>query len=167
MTAEAVQTEFNFEARVGEQSILRIRTGNLSELTAALVHFNLVSTNQAPAETAQVEAVVEEAPAPKAEKVKKAKPEKAAPAPTPAVEEPAQPEPAQQEPAAASPSEPEAVKTDDTVAKTPAEAAEAVRAYGAKNGIVAARELLQKHGFARTGDITADKAGALFAEASA
>jgi hypothetical protein len=49
----------------------------------------------------------------------------------------------------------------------PAKAAEAVRAYGAKFGIDKARELLKKHGFEKTAEITADKAAAVHAEATA
>lgn len=49
----------------------------------------------------------------------------------------------------------------------PKSAAEAVRAYGAKFGIDKARELLKKHGFEKTAEITADKAAAVHAEATA
>ena len=55
----------------------------------------------------------------------------------------------------------------EAVAKaTVEEAAAAVRAYGAKHGLDAARALLQKHGFARTTEVTADKAGHIVAEAA-
>lgn len=57
--------------------------------------------------------------------------------------------------------------SSNTPAVSPAEAAEAVRAYGAKHGIVPARELLAKFGFAKTGDITADKAAEVAAAAKA
>ena len=50
---------------------------------------------------------------------------------------------------------------------TPQQAAEAVRAYGAKNGIDAAKALMAKHGVDKTANITAEKAGAIHAEATA
>jgi hypothetical protein len=51
-------------------------------------------------------------------------------------------------------------------AATVEDAAAAVRAYGAKHGLPAARELLQSFGFARTTEVTADKAAAVIAAAA-
>jgi len=53
-----------------------------------------------------------------------------------------------------------------TGSATPEQAAQAVREYGAKNGIDQARALLKKHGCEKTAEITAEKAPAIFAEAT-
>ncbi len=61
---------------------------------------------------------------------------------------------------------PEVANNVAAPAATVEEAAAAVRAYGAKNGLQAARDLLQKFGFARTTEVTADKAGEIVAAAA-
>lgn len=164
-------SEYRLQARLSETAHLDIITDSLPEMAKALVFFKLAEPN--PAEQAQSELPLE-APAPVAEEPKAKKTRK--PAATQPAAETAPEAPVVAEPATESPSEadegnavaestkqetPAASTASSAASATPAEAAEAVRAYGAKKGIVAARELLQKFGFAKTADITADKAGAV------
>ena len=163
-------SEYHILAALNDKVHLDITTDNLQEMAVALQFFGLANTS------AKDEPAAEPAPAPVAEEPKAKKPRKPAatqPAPEPAPVETAPAEPAAESPsegnAAAEVSEPEAPAVSSAslpASATPAEAAEAVRAYGAKRGIAAARELLQKYGFAKTAEITADKAGLIVAEAS-
>ena len=167
-------SEYHILAALNDKVHLDITTDNLQEMAVALQFFGLANTSAKDEPAA--EPAAEPAPAPVAEEPKAKKPRK--PAATQPAPEPAPVETAPEEPAAASPSEGNAaaeVSEPETPAvssaslpasATPAEAAEAVRAYGAKRGIAAARELLQKYGFAKTAEITADKAGLIVAEAS-
>lgn len=176
-------SEYRFSAQLSEHQHLHVQTDSLEELGRALVFFGLANANNAQPNAAQQElplaAAVEEPAAPKQRKPRAVKSE---PAATPAAAETALPETAAAAPAAESPSEgnaaaevseqeaPAAQTASSSVpapSATPAEAADAVRAYGAKFGITAARELLQKHGFAKTADITAEEAGEIVAAASA
>ena len=155
-------SEYRVSARLNDQVHLDIYTEDIAELANALVFFGLASNTAQPAP----------APAPAAEEPKAKKPRK--PAATQPVAEAAPAEAAPAETAVESPSEgnepaveasapetPVVPAASSTVSATPAEAAEAVRAYGAKHGILAARELLQRFGFSKTSEITADKAGAV------
>ena len=171
-------SEYSLVAQISESAQIQIKTESLNELAQALVFFNLASPSaqrdgvaQAPAPAA-AERVAEE---PKAKKPKAAKPAATQPAAEAAPVETAAAEPAVESPsegnAAAAGQEVEtpaaqAASSAGSSQSTPAQAAEAVRAYGAKHGIAAARELLQKFGFAKTADITADKAGEVVAAAS-
>jgi hypothetical protein len=148
---------FDLEALIGERVKLRITTNSRDELASALNFFGLANPTgaTAPAEETKAEETKAEET-----KAKKPKVEKAA-APAAKTEAPA----AKTEAPAAAAETPAA--TTDAPKATVEQAAEAVRAFGAKKGIVAARELLQKHGFGRTSEITADKAGLIVAEASA
>lgn len=169
-------SEYRLTANLNENAQLHVVTDSLNDMAQALLFFGLANANQAPANPAQQELPLE-APAPVAEEPKAKKSRK--PAATQPVAEPAPVETVPAEPAAESPSEgnaaveasapaaPAASTASSPASATPAEAAEAVRAYGAKNGIAAARDLLLKHGFAKTAEITADKAAAILAEASA
>lgn len=169
-------SEYRLNARLNENVHLDIQTDNLADMAQALQFFGLANTKDERQQELPLQPAAEPAPAP-AEEPKAKKPRK--PAATQPAAEPAPVETAPTEPAADSPSEgnaaaavsapeaPAASTASSPVSATPAEAAEAVRAYGAKRGIAAARELLQKHGFAKTAEITADKAGLIVAEASA
>lgn len=171
-------SEYRFSAQLSEHQHLHVQTDSLEELGRALVFFGLANANNAQPNPAQQErplaAAVEEPAAPKQRKPRAVKSE---PAATPAAAEPALPETVAAAPAAGNAAA-EVFEQEATAAltasssapvpsATPAEAADAVRAYGAKFGITAARELLQKHGFAKTADITAEKAGEIVAAASA
>lgn len=173
-------SEYRLQARISEHAQLDITTDNLTEMGNALVFFGLGTPQQA-APAAVVEeptpVVAEEPAAPKQRKPRAPKAEAAATTieePAAAISETAAApataaadegnEPAA-EPTPAPEAETPASTASSVVSATPAEAAEAVRAYGAKKGIVAARELLQSFGFAKTADITADKAGAVVAAA--
>lgn len=162
---------FVFVSRLNDGAAeIRIETNSRTALQDALVHLGLAST--ASFGPAILGAPVNEAAqAPAAEPVVEAKPKKSRAA-KPAeetvaapVEETAQtPEP---EVEAVVEAVAEAAAPVEAVAKaTVEEAAAAVRAYGAKHGLDAARALLQKHGFARTTEVTADKAGHIVAEAA-
>jgi outer membrane biosynthesis protein TonB len=148
-------SEYRLNAQLNDKVILDITTDNLAELGNALVFFGLANAAPVPdlpvepAPQPVAEPVAEEPVAPKPRNPRKPKPE---PEPVAAVEE---------EPAAevSEPVAQPASSVSSAPSATPAEAAEAVRAYGAKNGIAAARELLQRFGFAKTAEITADKAG--------
>ena len=165
-------SEYKLVAQISESAQIQIQTDNLNEMAQALLFFNLATPSaQAPAPAA-AEPVAEE---PKAKKPKAAKPAATQPAAEAAPVETAAAEPAVESPsegnAAAAGQEVEtpaaqAASSAGSSQSTPAQAAEAVRAYGAKHGIAAARELLQKFGFAKTADITADKAGEVVAAAS-
>lgn len=160
--------QIHFRAAIGERAEISISGTDVKLVSDALMHFGLGSPQAAAAPAAAPAA--DPTPAP-AEKKTRAKKEAAAPVEKP-VETPVESQPATTQPAdapaasegnaAAAASEPEttaAPAASSAVSATPEEAAAAVKAYGAKNGIDAARALLQKFGFARTGDITADKAG--------
>ena len=161
------QLHVTFRARLGDNAEIAISGSDVKLVSEALVHFGLGT----PQQPAAAPAPVEKTPADVAEKLAKkvrAKKEAAAePVEKPAQEaapietppavssEPAPaPATAAEEPAAVAPS------------ATPEDAAAAVKAYGAKHGIDAARALLQQFGFSRTGDITADKAAAVVEAAS-
>lgn len=162
-------SEYRLAARISENAQLEITTDNLAEMGNALVFFGLA--NKPVSAPAEVTVAADPAPV-VAEEPKAKKPRK--PAATQPAAEAAPVETAPVETAVESPSEgnapaaeasapeaPAASTASSPASATPAEAAEAVRAYGAKNGILAARELLQKFGFAKTAEITADKAGAI------
>jgi hypothetical protein len=167
---------YQFNAQLGENVQLHVSTDTLQSLGQALVFFGLADlTQQVKADERQQEPPLAAAEEPKAKKTRKA-------AATPAVTETAQAEPVAAEPVAESPSEGNAAAgasepevpaasaascEEPAPSATPAQAAEAVRAFGARFGITAARELLQRHGCVKTADITADKAGAIVAEVSA
>jgi hypothetical protein len=176
-------SEYKLVAQISESAQIQIQTETLNELAQALVFFNLATP------AAQRDGVAQ-APAPVAEepKAKKSKAAKAATSPdtaeTAAASETKTPASdtsdttpsasangADEGNAAAAGQEAETVaapaaSSAGSSQSTPAQAAEAVRAYGAKHGIAAARELLQKFGFAKTADITADKAGEVVTAAS-
>lgn len=149
---EAAQTPpmmIHLEAAVSESTRIHVSSTKLSEVAAIMAHFNLVESTTA-------------APAPAAGNGKGAnKAAKPAPAPASTAETPA---PTSAPAPAASASAPAATTGSDTV--SPQTAADAVRAFGAKHGIDKAREVLRKHGFAATKDITADKAAAVLADVS-
>lgn len=162
---------FVFVSRLNDGAAeIRIETNSRTALQDALVHLGLASTASFGA--AILGAPVNEATqAPAAEPVAEIKPKKSRAAKV--VEETV---PAPVEEAAQTP-EPEAEVVVEAVAEVAApveavakatveEAAAAVRAYGAKHGLDAARALLQKHGFARTTEVTAEKAGDIVAEAA-
>lgn len=162
---------FVFVSRLNDGAAeIRIETNSRTALQDALVHLGLASTASYGA--AILGAPVNEATqAPAAEPVAEVKPKKSRAA-KPAEETVAAPV----EETAQTP-EPEAEVVVEAVAEVAApveavakatveEAAAAVRAYGAKHGLDAARALLQKHGFARTTEVTADKAGHIVAEAA-
>lgn len=159
--------QIHFRAAMGDRAEISISGNSVALVARALEHFGLATPQVVPAGAAPA---AEPAPAP-AEKKTRAKKEAAAPVEKP-VGTPVESQPATTQPAdapaasegnaAAAASEPEttaAPAASSAVSATPEEAAAAVKAYGAKNGIDAARALLQKFGFARTGDITAEKAG--------
>ena len=161
---------FVFVSRLNDGAAeIRIETNSRTALQDALVHLGLASTASFGA--AILGAPVNEATqAPAAEPVAEVKPKKSRAA-KPAEETVAAPV---QE--TAQTPEPEVEVVVEAVAEaapveavakaTVEEAAAAVRAYGAKHGLDAARALLQKHGFARTTEVTADKAGHIVAEAA-
>jgi outer membrane biosynthesis protein TonB len=166
-----------FRARLGDNAEISISGDDVELVSKALVHFNLFT----PAGVTAPAPAAEPAPAPApAEKKTRAKKETAA-APVEKPSEPTESQPATTSSAdapaaetegnaAAASSEPEAPAApaaSSIASATPEEAAAAVKAYGAKNGIDAARALLQKFGFARTGDITAEKAGEIVEAAKA
>lgn len=155
-TAAGPAFQLHLSAQVGN-SELHFATNDLTELARVMAFFNLNPGNvDKPAtKTAKAPAPAASAPAGTTPSSGTAAPSAgtaAAPAGTPAAPTPA--------PAASAPTAP----AGDAI--TPQQAADAVRAYGAKTSIEAARALLQKHGFAKTGDITADKAAAVHAEAT-
>lgn len=162
---------FVFVSRLNDGAAeIRIETNSRTALQDALVHLGLASTASFGA--AILGAPVNEATqAPVAEQTAETKPKKSRAAK--AVEEPVA---VPVEETAQTP-EPEAEVAVEVAAEVAApveavakatveEAAAAVRAYGAKHGLDAARALLQKHGFARTTEVTADKAGHIVAEAA-
>lgn len=146
----------HLSARVSEATEIHITTTNLNELAGVMAYFNLVPLAQASAAAAPVP----ETPAPAAAKAPKPPKETkaAAPAPTPA------PAPAASAPAPAGSSTQPA---EASASATPEQAAAAVREYGAKHGIEQARALMQKHGIARTAEITPANAAAIYADAKA
>ena len=182
-------SEYRLVAQISESAQIQIQTESLNELAQALVFFNLASPSaqrdgvaQAPAPAA-AEPVAEEPKAkkPKASAKAATSPDTAAPADVSEKKTPASDTSdttpsasangADEGNAAAAGQEVEtpaaqAASSAGSSQSTPAQAAEAVRAYGAKHGIAAARELLQKFGFAKTADITAEKAGEVVAAAS-
>lgn len=150
----------HLSAKVGD-SELHFATSNLSELARVMAFFNLPgtlgnadkpATKSATTKAAAGTAAGAGTTTPSSGTAAPSAGTAAAPAGSPAAPAPA--------PAASAPTAP----AGDAI--TPQQAAEAVRAYGAKTSIEAARALLQKHGFAKTGDITADKAAAVHAEAT-
>lgn len=160
---------FVFVSRLNDGAAeIRIETNSRSALQDALLHLGLASPSQfaepkaaAPEVAKEVgqEAAPKKARSPKATKAEvtdvEAKEEsktEEAPEVATNVAEQAAPEAEQAAPAAAT--------------ATVEDAAAAVRAYGAKHGLPAARELLQSFGFARTTEVTADKAAAVIAAAS-
>jgi hypothetical protein len=166
---------FVFVSRLNDGAAeIRIETNSRTALQDALVHLGLASTASFGA--AILGAPVNEATqAPVAEQTAETKPKKSRAAK--AVEEPVAvpveetaqtPEPeAEVAVEAVAEAVAEVAAPVEAVAKaTVEEAAAAVRAYGAKHGLDAARALLQKHGFARTTEVTADKAGHIVAEAA-
>jgi hypothetical protein len=165
---------FVFVSRLNDGAAeIRIETNSRTALQDALVHLGLASSSQFGA--AILGAPVNEATqAPAAEPVAEVKPKKsraakvAEEAVAAPVEEAAQtPEPEAEGQAPAVEAAAEVAAPVAAVAKaTVEEAAAAVRAYGAKHGLDAARALLQKHGFARTTEVTAEKAGDIVAEAA-
>jgi DNA polymerase III gamma/tau subunit len=169
---------FVFVSRLNDGAAeIRIETNSRTALQDALVHLGLASTasfgaailgapvneaTQAPAAEPVAEPVAEVKPK-KSRAAKVAEEAVAAP-----VEEAAQtPEPEAEVQAPAVEAAAEVAAPVAAAAKaTVEEAAAAVRAYGAKHGLDAARALLQKHGFARTTEVTAEKAGDIVAEAA-
>ena len=162
---------FVFVSRLNDGAAeIRIETNSRTALQDALVHLGLASTASfgaailgAPVNEAAQAPVVEQTAEVKPKKSRAAKPaEETVVAP---VQETAQtPEP---EVEVVVKAVAEVAAPAEAVAKaTVEEAAAAVRAYGAKHGLDAARALLQKHGFARTTEVTADKAGHIVAEAA-
>lgn len=162
---------FVFVSRLNDGAAeIRIETNSRTALQDALVHLGLASTASfgaailgAPVNEATQAPVVEQTAEVKPKKSRAAKPaEETVAAP---VQETAQtPEP---EVEVVVKAVAEVAAPAEAVAKaTVEEAAAAVRAYGAKHGLDAARALLQKHGFARTTEVTADKAGHIVAEAA-
>lgn len=159
------QINFVYVSRLNDGAAeIRIETNSRTALQDALVHLGLAT---ATAERATAVTPVEE-------KVAEAKPKKAKAAKPEAVtdvvakEEVKAEEPAPAVEAAAQEPEPE-VATPEAAAKATVsveEAAAAVRAFGAKNGLQAARDLLAQFGFARTTEVTADKAADVLAAAS-
>lgn len=162
---------FVFVSRLNDGAAeIRIETNSRTALQDALVHLGLASTASFGAAILGAPGN-EAAQAPAAEPVAEVKPKKSRAA-KPAEETVAAPV---QE--TAQTPEPEVEVVAEAVAEVAApvevvakatveEAAAAVRAYGAKHGLDAARALLQKHGFARTTEVTADKAGRIVAEAA-
>ncbi len=158
----------SFRARLSDSAEISISGDDVELVSKALVHFNLFIPS------GEVAPAAEPAPAPAAAPVeKKTRAKKEAAAPVEKSSEPAESPSATTQPASAPAAEsegnvaaaaseqetPAAPAASSIASATPEEAAAAVKAYGAKNGIDAARALLQKFGFARTGDITAEKAG--------
>lgn len=174
----APSLHISFRARLGDNAEISIAGDDVEQVSKALLHFNLFTPAGGAAAPAPA-ADTAPAPAEKPAKAPRAKKEAAAPVEKP-VETPVESQPATTQPAdapvasdegnaAAAASKPEttaAPAASSTASATPEEAAAAVKAYGAKNGIDAARALLQKFGFARTGDITAEKAGEIVEAAS-
>lgn len=170
---------FVFVSRLNDGAAeIRIETNSRTALQDALVHLGLASSSQfGPALGAAIPnpAANEVVQGTVAEQTAKAKPKSAkkpqaeatvaaaaeAEAPAQAVEAEA---PADESPAEVA--APVAAPVEAVAKATVEEAAAAVRAYGAKHGLDAARALLQKHGFARTTEVTADKAGHIVAEAA-
>lgn len=154
---------FVFVSRLnGGEAEIRIETNSRTSLQDALLHLGLATPSQFAngEQESKPETAQEAAPKkPRSPKVAKAEVQdvvakeetkaEAAPEAAPEVVEQAAPEAA---PAAAT--------------ATVEDAAAAVRAYGAKHGLPAARELLQSFGFARTTEVTADKAAAVIAAAA-
>ncbi len=162
---------FVFVSRLNDGAAeIRIETNSRSALQDALLSLGLASPSQfAEPKAAAPEVakdVAQEAAPKKARSTKATKAEvtdvvakeEAAPEVAPEVAtnvaEQAAPEAEQAAPAVA------------TATVSVEEAAAAVRAYGAKNGLHAARELLQSFGFARTTEVTADKAADVLAAAT-
>lgn len=174
MTENVNPLHIHFRARFGEVGEIAISGTDVKLVTDAMLHFGLAT----PQQVAAAAPVVTEATPVAAETTPAKKSRKAAPAPTPTAIEEAAPA----ETAAESPSEGNAVaeapsqdapaastasSTEPSASPaTPEEAAAAVKAFGAKNGIDAARALLKQFGLARTGDITAEQAGAIVEAAS-
>jgi hypothetical protein len=161
---------FVYVSRLNDgQAEIRIETNSRTSLQDALVHLGLATASatghgpvvhaQATAEVAQP-APEKAARKPKAKAVEEVKAavaeavaETVAETVVAAVEQDVQ-------------DAPEVANNVAAPAATVEEAAAAVRAYGAKNGLQAARDLLQKFGFARTTEVTADKAGEIVAAAA-
>jgi cytoskeletal protein RodZ len=173
---------FVFVSRLNDGAAeIRIETNSRTALQDALVHLGLASSSQFgstlgaaipnPAVNEAVQGTVAEQTAkakpksakkPQAEATVAAAAEAEAEAPAQVAEAEVQAPAELVEQAAA-----EVAAPVQAVAKaTVEEAAAAVRAYGAKHGLDAARALLQRHGFARTTEVTADKAGDIVAEAA-
>lgn len=154
----------SIRARMGDSAEISITGTDVRLVSEALLHFGLATPQAAaqPDVAVQMAAPATEAdpaPAPKKARAKKEEPAAAPVDPTP--------EPAAEPAAPETPAAPAASSAEPSASPaTPEEAAAAVKAFGAKNGIDAARSLLQKFGFARTGDITAEKAGEIVQAAS-
>jgi hypothetical protein len=153
---------FVFVSRLNDGAAeIRIETNSRSALQDALVHLGLAAPSQfangeQESKPDAAQEVVQEA-APK--KPRAAKPAKAEVQDVVVKEEP-------KVEAAAEVVEQAPVQAAATATVSVEEAAAAVRAYGAKNGLAAARELLQSFGFARTTEVTADKAADVLAAAT-
>lgn len=150
----------HLDAQVTPHTRVHVTTTSLKELAQVMAYFNLVDAQAAPAEAPTPTA------APAAEKQTRRKTDK--PENKPAAEAPKEQPAADTAGAAAGTSSPQPdAGASASTGVTPQQAGEAVRNYGAKHGIDKARELLKKHGFVKTADITADKAAAIHAEAIA
>ena len=134
----------HLEAAVSPNTRVHVSSSSLNEIAAIMAHFNLVTPEQAQG-TPAAEGNGAKAPARRKTDPKPETPASTATAP------------------AATPQE----TAGSAPVVTPQQAAEAVRAYGAKNGIDAAKALMAKHGVDKTANITAEKAGAIHAEATA
>ena len=171
---------FVFVSRLNDGAAeIRIETNSRTALQDALVHLGLASSSQFgstlgaaipnPAVNEAVQNTVAEQTA-KAKPKSAKKPQAEVVAAAAEIEAPAEVAEAEvQAPADEIPAEvaaPVAAPVEAVAKATVEEAAAAVRAYGAKHGLDAARALLQKHGFARTTEVTADKAGHIVAEAA-
>ena len=157
---------FVFVSRLNDGAAeIRIETNSRASLQDALLSLGLASPSQFANGEQEAKTEAAEAPAKKPRATKAAKAEvqdvvvkeetkaEAAPEVAPEVATNVVEEAEQAAPAAAA-------------TATVEDAAAAVRAYGAKNGLPAARELLQSFGFARTTEVTADKAAAVIAAAA-
>lgn len=161
---------FVFVSRLNDGAAeIRIETNSRTALQDALLHLGLATPSQFANPEESKPEVVQEAAVKKPRATKAAKAEvqdvavkeepkaEAAPEVAPEVEQ-AAPEVAENVQEAAAPAATATVSIE--------EAAAAVRAYGAKNGLQAARDLLQSFGFARTTEVTADKAADVLAAAT-
>lgn len=148
------------EASISPNTRIHVSSTSLNEVAAIMAHFNLVTPDQVPASGNDKPATPSRRKTDKAET-----PAATPPAPAPAATAPA-PAATAPAPTPASPASAPQAASGSGDAVTPQQAAEAVRAYGAKNGIDAAKALMAKHGVDKTANITAEKAPAIFAEAT-